>query len=135
MNGWIGVDLDGTLAHYEGWKGVEHVGAPVPAMLQRVKDWIAKGVEVRIFTARVFGEGGRSAPQSDSGKHSNSPTDIGCSCWRRGRPAILSGCTPTAVQIADCGTSDTRVTGYRKGREHRDSMALETGCRALRDVD
>lgn len=61
MNGWIGVDLDGTLAHYEGWKGVEHVGVPVPAMLQRVKDWIAKGVEVRIFTARVFGEGREEA--------------------------------------------------------------------------
>ena len=21
MSGWIGVDLDGTLAHYDGWKG------------------------------------------------------------------------------------------------------------------
>ncbi len=21
-NGWIGVDLDGTLAHYDGWQGV-----------------------------------------------------------------------------------------------------------------
>lgn len=53
--GWIGVDLDGTLAHYDGWKGVEHIGDPVPAMLQRVLAWLAAGREVRIFTARVAG--------------------------------------------------------------------------------
>lgn len=53
QKGWIGVDLDGTLAHYEGWKGVEHIGAPVPAMLGRVKAWLEEGREVRIFTARV----------------------------------------------------------------------------------
>jgi hypothetical protein len=52
--GWIGVDLDGTLAYYDGWKGIEHVGEPIPAMVDRVKKWIAEGLEVRIFTARVF---------------------------------------------------------------------------------
>ena len=53
MNGWIGVDLDGTLAHYDGWQGPTHIGAPVPAMLTRVKRWLSEGVDVRIFTARV----------------------------------------------------------------------------------
>ena len=24
--GWIGVDLDGTLADYHGWRGAEHIG-------------------------------------------------------------------------------------------------------------
>lgn len=52
-DGWIAVDLDGTLAHYDGWKGAEHIGAPVPAMVERVKRWIAEGRDVRIFTARV----------------------------------------------------------------------------------
>jgi len=52
-NGWIGVDLDGTLAHYDGWKGVEHIGEPIRPMLDRVKKWIAAGKSVRIFTARV----------------------------------------------------------------------------------
>lgn len=52
--GWIGVDLDGTLAFYDGWKGVEHIGEPVPLMLERVKNWIAEGREVRIFTARAM---------------------------------------------------------------------------------
>jgi hypothetical protein len=55
--GWIGVDLDGTLAVYEGWQGIEHIGRPVPAMVQRVKDWLADGIEVRIVTARVGGKG------------------------------------------------------------------------------
>lgn len=56
MSGWIGVDLDGTLAHYDGWKGIDHVGAPVPAMLARVKAWLAAGHTVKIFTARVCRE-------------------------------------------------------------------------------
>lgn len=51
--GWIGVDLDGTLARYDGWKGIAHVGEPIPAMVARVKGWLATGQEVRIFTARV----------------------------------------------------------------------------------
>lgn len=55
MAGWIGVDLDGTLAHYHGWKGVDHIGEPIPAMVERVKAWLAEGQDVRIFTARVAG--------------------------------------------------------------------------------
>ena len=53
MIGWIGVDLDGTLAVYDGWKGVDHIGDPVPLMLERVKVWVARGIPVKIFTARV----------------------------------------------------------------------------------
>ena len=53
--GWIGVDLDGTLASYGEWKGPKHIGDPVPKMLDRVKLWIAQGKDVRIFTARVSG--------------------------------------------------------------------------------
>ena len=55
MNGWIGVDLDGTLAEYHGWVNEEHIGEPVPAMAERVRQWLAEGVDVRIFTARVDG--------------------------------------------------------------------------------
>jgi hypothetical protein len=54
-DGWIGVDLDGTLAEYHGWKGpeLEHIGAPIPLMLERVRRWLDEGREVRIFTARA----------------------------------------------------------------------------------
>lgn len=51
--GWIGVDLDGTLAEYHGWQGPTHIGAPIEPMVDRVKEWLAEGREVRIFTARV----------------------------------------------------------------------------------
>ena len=51
--GWIGVDLDRTLAKYEEWKGETHIGEPIPLMVERVKKWLADGIEVRIFTARV----------------------------------------------------------------------------------
>lgn len=50
---WIGVDLDGTLAEYGGWVGPEHIGAPIPKMVDRVKEWLAAGRTVKIFTARV----------------------------------------------------------------------------------
>lgn len=53
MSGWIGVDLDGTLAHYGGWKGPDHIGLPIAPMVERVKNWVVAGQEVRIFTARV----------------------------------------------------------------------------------
>lgn len=52
-NRWIGVDLDGTLAQWDGWKGHDYIGAPIPAMLDRVKRWIKMDIEVRIFTARA----------------------------------------------------------------------------------
>lgn len=50
--GWIGVDLDSTLAHYEGWNGGE-IGQPIAPMMDRVRHWLADGVEVRIMTARA----------------------------------------------------------------------------------
>lgn len=55
--GWRGVDLDGTLAHYDGWQGADHIGVPVPTMLKRVKAWIKAGDDVRIVTARVSHDG------------------------------------------------------------------------------
>lgn len=54
--GWIGVDLDGTLAEYDRWRGETHIGAPILRMVRRVKRWRTMGIEVRIFTARVGGE-------------------------------------------------------------------------------
>ena len=53
MAGWIGCDLDGTLAEYHGWTPGGSIGKPVPAMLKRVKQWLKEGKEVRIVTARV----------------------------------------------------------------------------------
>lgn len=52
--GWIGVDLDGTLAkHPPSYISPTHIGDPVPKMLKRVKEWLANGQKVKIMTARV----------------------------------------------------------------------------------
>ena len=51
-DGWIGVDLDGTLAEYLGW-GDGKIGKPIPRMMARVKEWLAEGQTVKIFTARA----------------------------------------------------------------------------------
>lgn len=53
---WVGFDLDGTLAEYDGWHGIAHIGAPVPKMIARAKALLERGVEIRIFTARVSRE-------------------------------------------------------------------------------
>lgn len=60
---WIGVDFDGTLSHYDGWKGHSHFGKPIKRMVNRVKRWLAEGKAVKIFTARVA-EGGEDAEKA-----------------------------------------------------------------------
>lgn len=51
--GWIAIDLDGTLAYYDEWRGANHIGEAVPLMLSRVKNMLAEGKRVKIFTARA----------------------------------------------------------------------------------
>ena len=53
--GWIGVDLDGTLALT--CSNTREIGAPVAPMLSRVHDWLDQGLDVRIVTARVGASG------------------------------------------------------------------------------
>ena len=51
-DGWIGVDLDGTLAHYDEYRGDAHVGEPIEPMVRQVRRWLREGRDVRLFTAR-----------------------------------------------------------------------------------
>jgi GNAT superfamily N-acetyltransferase/2'-5' RNA ligase len=55
---WVGVDLDGTLAKYTEWKGVQHIGEPIMPMVNRVKKWLEEGKNVKIFTARASNDNG-----------------------------------------------------------------------------
>jgi hypothetical protein len=52
-DGWIGVDLDGTLVENDGWKGPEHIGEPLARRIASVRRWLEDGEDVRIFTARA----------------------------------------------------------------------------------
>lgn len=49
----IAVDLDGTLATYDHFRGAEFIGDPIPEMVDKVKQELAAGSEVWIFTARI----------------------------------------------------------------------------------
>ena len=49
---WIGVDFDGTLATYHGWKGDDHTGEPIEPMVRLVRKLLHEGKDVRLFTAR-----------------------------------------------------------------------------------
>lgn len=50
---WVGFDLDGTLAVYDGWQGPNHIGKPIPEMVRLLKLYLAAGFIVKIFTARA----------------------------------------------------------------------------------
>lgn len=50
---WIGIDLDGTLAEYDGWKGADSIGEPIKKMVNLVLDLCNSGKKVKIFTARA----------------------------------------------------------------------------------
>ena len=49
----IAVDLDGTLAQYDGWKGIDHIGDVIPSVKAALIDAQREGAEVWIHTARV----------------------------------------------------------------------------------
>jgi hypothetical protein len=53
QKGWLGVDFDSTLAQYTTWKGYEHLGEPIPEMVEKVKKELSNGRNVKIFTARI----------------------------------------------------------------------------------
>lgn len=46
------IDLDGVLAHYDGWKGVEHIGDPLPGAKELVAQ-LAKKYKVVLWTTRA----------------------------------------------------------------------------------
>lgn len=56
MKHHVAVDLDGTLAEYDRWRGNHHIGQPVAAILDRVIALLKDGHEVTIFTSRVAGD-------------------------------------------------------------------------------
>lgn len=50
---WVGFDLDGTLAKYDGWKGIDHIGDPVPSVVVLAYMLHKLGHKIKILTARV----------------------------------------------------------------------------------
>lgn len=52
MKPTICVDLDGVLAHFDGWKGIEHIGEPIPGAVEFTRE-LGKMARVVIFTTRA----------------------------------------------------------------------------------
>lgn len=57
------VDLDGTLAEYDGWKGFLHIGNPRPSVVDVVREEYARGSRIIIHTARVTTISNKIIPQ------------------------------------------------------------------------
>jgi len=51
MKRTVCVDLDGVLAHYDGWKGIEHIGAPIEGALLFMQQ-LAHTYRVVVLTTR-----------------------------------------------------------------------------------
>ncbi|TAK59500.1 hypothetical protein [Methylobacter sp.] len=49
----VAVDLDGTLAKYDGWKGFTNIGEPRMEMMTRLNQEHKAGSYIMIFTCRV----------------------------------------------------------------------------------
>jgi len=50
------VDLDGVLAHYEGWKGLNEFGNPLPGALEFMWELKKRGYYIVVATARLSGD-------------------------------------------------------------------------------
>ena len=50
---YIAVDLDSTLAVFTEYVSHDHIGEPIPAMVERVQKMLMEGKTVKIFTARM----------------------------------------------------------------------------------
>jgi len=49
----IALDFDKTLAYHKSEWGVTKVGEPIQPMVEKVKEWLAKGYKITIFTVRM----------------------------------------------------------------------------------
>lgn len=64
---WIGVDLDRTLAFYDGFVHELHIGDPVPEMVEKVKKALSEGKKIKVFTARMSPVPGRNLDEVRKG--------------------------------------------------------------------
>jgi len=51
--GWVGFDLDGTLAKYDHFEGWDKIGDPIEPMIEMVKSIRRRGIICKVWTARA----------------------------------------------------------------------------------
>lgn len=47
-------DFDGVISTYDGWKGFDILGKPIPEVIEAMKKLKEKGYYIIIFTTRLF---------------------------------------------------------------------------------
>ena len=52
----IAVDLDGTIAEYDGWKGVGNIGVPISKVERVLRELKRRGWYILVFTCRLNGK-------------------------------------------------------------------------------
>jgi len=52
------VDLDGTLAHYDEWKGIENIGEPIEGAREFMDALRSEGFHIILYTCRMRGRRG-----------------------------------------------------------------------------
>lgn len=50
----IAIDLDRTLAYFDGWDGIESIGKPIKSVVDRALAKEKEGYTIKIFTARAI---------------------------------------------------------------------------------
>jgi hypothetical protein len=60
---FIAVDLDGVLAQYSGWQGIDHIGDPVPGAAEFMKA-LSKHGRVTVFTTRCNTQVNKETPKA-----------------------------------------------------------------------
>jgi len=92
-SGWVGVDLDGTLAHWdEASSATGEIGPPIPRMVNRVIGWLKSGRDVRIVTARVGPLGRENVPMDDPWHPENQRAKIEAWCLQHFRQVLPLTC-------------------------------------------
>jgi len=109
------VDLDGTLAKYNG--DIETIGAPIQAMMDRVRRWHREGKKVKIFTARV----------ADESREKQLPL---IQQWLKDHDLegleVTNEKTPSAIAVWDDRARQVRKNTGERIRESRARTLIET---------
>lgn len=50
---WLSIDFDGVVSTYDGWKGFDVLGQPIPEVRECLKACREKGYKIVIFTTRL----------------------------------------------------------------------------------
>lgn len=106
---WIGVDLDGTLAYYDG--DASRIGNPIPRMLERVQRWLREGKRVKIMTSRAVDQEGIN--QVRAWLHEHGVGDLEVTCQKD--PGMVALWDDRAVGVhRNTGLRKSHVRSYTK---------------------